>query len=476
MNINYRRSIFRRRDETSVYRMFLFVVLILAGIWLIRSVQQGDVKPLFLPTATPTRFAASFTLEGDAHFNAGKLEAAIDAYNDAAAVDPNNAEVWAQLSRVQTYSTALIVQREEILARLDEAILSAEKAVELNPDSSYAHAVHAFALDWKASYTSDTRERQSLLQNAEQEATSAILKDNTNVLAQAFYAEILVDQQKWTQAQQVIEQAVATDPSLMDVHRVNAYVLESLGEYALAIESYDKAIAIAPNMTFLYLRAGAGYRRLAFESPNEDVQKQLFEKSLEYFAQTARINQQLGVNDPAPYISIARTYSQMGEFFIAIRNIQKAIEFEPANPVLYGELGVLYHKNRNYETGILALGCAINGCTGPESCDGRGGCGSNDVEAEVEGLPLDASTVYYYDVYASELAALSTTKNNKCPQALDVAAIIEKSEYIQDPNIAADMTVVRTICSLSPETITPGSDSTPTASPEPVMTEPTPTP
>jgi tetratricopeptide (TPR) repeat protein len=384
--------------------------------------------------------------------------------------------VHAQLSRVQTYSTALIVQREDILKRLDEAIASAEKAVELNPDSSYAHAVHAFALNWKASYISNDRERQSFLQKSEGEAVRAIQLDNSNVLAQAFYAEVLVDQQKWTQAQQVIEQAVAADPSLMDVHRVNAYVLESLGEYALAIESYDKAIALAPNMTFLYLRAGAGYRRLAFESPNDEVQKQLFEKSLEYFAQTARINQQLGVKDPAPYISIARTYSQMGEFFIAIRNIQKAIEYEPFNPVLYGELGVLYHKNRNYETGILALGCAINGCTPEESCPARGDCGPNDVESAVEPVGLDASTVYYYDVYASELAALSTPKVNYCPQALEVASIVEASEYIKDPNIAADMAVVRTICNFGPGTTESGSESAPTTTVEPVMTDPTPTP
>lgn len=474
MNINYRRSIFRRRDDSSVYRMFFFVILILAGIWLIRSVQQGDIKPLFLPTPTPTRFAASYTLEGDAHFTAGKLDSAIQAYREATRVDTSNADVWAQLSRVQTYSTALIVKQEDILARLDEAIASAEKAVEVNPDSSFALAVHAFALDWKASYTSNERERQALLQKSEQEAVRAIQLDNTNVLAQAFYAEVLVDQQKWTQAQQVIEQAVAQDPSLMDVHRVNAYVLESLGEYALAIESYDRAIAITPNLTFLYLRAGAGYRRLAFESPNEDVQRQLYEKSLEYFAQTARINQQLGVQDPVPYLSIAKTYSQMGEFFIAIRNVQRAIEFEPSNPVFYGELGVLYHKNRNYETGILALGCAINGCTPEESCDGRGGCGPNDEPAEVIGLPISASTVYYYDVYASELAALSTPKVNYCPQALEVAAIIEASEYIQDPNIAADMTVVRTICSFSPGTTGTGSSPTPTT--EPSMTEPAPTP
>ncbi|HNK64644.1 MAG TPA: tetratricopeptide repeat protein, partial [Anaerolineales bacterium] len=364
MNLNQRRNLFRRRDDTLVYRMFLWVVLLLGGMWLIRAVQIGDVKPLFLPTPTPTRFAESYILEGDALFTAGKLEDSLDAngviipgaitaYREATRVDPNNAEVWAQLSRVQTYSTALLVKQDDILARLDEAIQSAEKAVEVNPDSSIAHSVHAFALDWRASYISDTLERQDLLAKSEQQAVRSLQLDNTSVLAQAFYAEVLVDQQKWTQAQQVIDAALAQDSSSMDVHRVHAYVLESLGEYALAIEAYDRAIAINPNLTFLYLRAGAGYRRLAFESPNEDVQRQLYEKSLEYFAQTARINEQLGVQDPTPYLSIARTYSQMGEFFIAIRNVQKTIEFQPDNPVFYGELGVLYHKNRNYETGIL---------------------------------------------------------------------------------------------------------------------------
>ena len=457
MNIYQKRNIFRRRDESSVYRMFFWVILILGGIWLIRSVRQGDIKPLFLPTPTPTRFAQSYSIEGDALFTAGKLEdstsvdgtvspGAITAYREAAKVDPNNAEVWAKLARIQTYSTALLVQKDEILVRLDEAMKSAEKAVEVNPDDSYAHAVYAFVMDWKASYIEDERERQSLLRKAEEEAVRALQLDNANTLALAYYAEVLVDQQKWTQAQQYIEQALERDSSLMDVHRVHAYVLESLSEYALAIEAYDRAIAITPNLTFLYLRAGAGYRRLAFESPNEEIQRQLYEKSLEYFAQTARINEQLGVQDPVPYLSIAKTYSQMGEFFIAIRNVQKTIEFQPSKAEFYGELGILYHKNRNYETGILALKCAVRGCSPQESCDGRGGCGPNDTESEVIGLELNAGTVYYYDVYASELAALSTPKNSHCGEALAVAAEIEASEYDNDPNIAADIVVVRTIC------------------------------
>jgi len=458
MNINQRRNIFRRREESNVYRMFFWVILILGGIWLIRSVRLGEIKPLFLPTPTPTRFAQSYAIEGDALFTAGKLEdstnpegtiipGAITAYREAVKVNPNDVDAWAKLSRIQTYSTAQLIKREDILVRLDEAIASAEKAVEVNPDNSYAHAVYSFALNWRASFVADDRERQALLTQSEQEAVRALQLDNTNTLALAFYAEVLVDQQKWTQAQQNIEQALERDSSLMDVHRVHAYVLESLGQYALAIEAYDRAITIAPNLTFLYLRAGAGYRRLAFDSPNEQVQRQLYEKSLEYFAQSARINEQLGVQDPVPYLSIARTYSQMGEFFIAIRNVQRTIEFQPDNPVFYGELGVLYHKNRNYETGILALKCAVRGCTAEESCDGRGGCGPNDAEAEVKGLELDAGTVYYYDVYASELAALSTPKKSYCDEALAIAEIIEASIYDEDPNIAADIVVVRTICS-----------------------------
>jgi hypothetical protein len=89
----------------------------------------------------------------------------------------------------------------------------------------------------------------------------------------------------------------------------------------------------------------------------------------------------------------------------------------------------------------------------------------------VQGLPLSASTVYYYDIFASQLAALSTSKNNRCPEALEIASIIEGSEYIQDPNIAADMVVVRNICAFSTTT----SATNVTATPEAEMMDVTPT-
>lgn len=476
MNIYQRRDIFRKRGEINIYRMFFWTILILGGIWLIRSVQSGDVKPLFYPTPTPTRFALSYALEGDAQFTAGELDAAITAYGEAAKVDPSNAKLLADLARIQTYSSAMMVSDADTKVRLAEALVSAEKAVAIAPDDSYAQSVYAFVLDWNANpvLVPDEREVQRLLTKANGAAVRALQLDPNNTRALAFYAEILVDQQKWTNAQQIIDQALERDPSLMDVHRVHAYVLESLGEYALAIEAYDRAILIAPNLTFLHIRAGANYRILAFNSPNEEVQTQLFEKSLEYFDRAATINDQLGINDPAPYLSIAKTYSQMGQFFIAIRNVQKTIEFQPDKAEFYGELGVLYHKNRNYETGILALKCAIRGCNPDESCEGRGGCGSGDVPAEVSGLPLTSNTVYYYDIYASELAALSTPSKSYCGDALDIADEIEASEFDNDPNIAADIVVVRTICSTLNDA--PAAGASPAATPETMDVTPTVTP
>jgi hypothetical protein len=143
--------------------------------------------------------------------------------------------------------------------------------------------------------------------------------------------------------------------------------------------------------------------------------------------------------------------------------VQKTIEFQPDKAEFYGELGVLYHKNRNYETGILALKCAIRGCNQNESCEGRGGCGNSDVPADVSGLPLTSNTVYYYDIYASELAALSTPSKSYCGEALDIASEIEASEFDNDPNIAADIVVVRTICSTLNDAPAAGAEGTPSA-------------
>ncbi len=450
MNLPPRRRLFSRQEAVSPYRLAFYIFLILGLLWLLRQVESEQVKPLFLPTPTPTRSALSYALEGDALFVAGKLDAAIAAYQQAVQVDPNDAQVWAKLARIQTYSSALLTTDPERLKRLQEAQASADKAVELAPDDSNAHAIRAFVLDWHANPSLvGEKKAQELLAEAEQEAVRALQLDNQNTLALAFYAEILVDQQKWVQAEQYIRQAVEQDPGLMDVHRVYAYVLETLGQYNQAITEYDQAIAITPNLTFLYLRAGANYRRLAFGSPSAEQAEPLYTRSLEYFDKAARLNEQLGIQDPVPYMSIAKTYSQMGEYFIAGRNMQKAIEINPSNADLYGQLGIIFFKSRNYEGSIPAFRCAIYGCTAEESCQARYGreCDPafGEIGAEVQGLALSDSTVVYYYTYGSVLAALSRPRDNQCAEAMTILSQV-KQAYGSDPDIAGIVRAGEQIC------------------------------
>jgi tetratricopeptide (TPR) repeat protein len=465
MNVPPRRNLFYRKQGPNIYRLFFLVIMILGGVWLIRKVDRGEIKPLFLPTFQPTRTSDSYVMEGDAQFTAGDMDAAILAYQEAVQIDPNNAEVWSKLARIQTYSSSLQTTDVNQRARLEQALASAKKA---------------FALDWNASpyLINPDPEQQAqgrkLLTEAEQAANQAVFLDSTNTLALAYYAEILVDQQKWTQARTNIEQALKQDPTVMDVHRVYAYVLESFGDYNQAIQEYDTAIKITPNLTFLHLRAGANYRRLALASPNEETARQLYEKSLEYFQKAARINEQLKVRDPIPYLSISKTYTQLGEFFVAALNVQKALEFRPTDPDIYGQLGIIYFKARNYETSIFSLKCATKGCSGEDSCKGRGleACTDEEPGVEVVGQTLSPSTVVYYYVYGSVLAALSRPQDNHCPEAMDVLGQV-KAAYGSDPDISGIVSAGEAICSSLGET----SSSAPTAAAEATTsTEATPLP
>lgn len=430
----------KERNHSNPYRVLILLVLLMGGLFIMREVEQEEIKPLFMPTPTPTRTSNSFALEGQTHFQAGNLDQAIAAYQMALETDPTNALIWAELARIQTYSSNLLTTRDETRTRLNEAIESANKAVDLAPNDSTAHAVRAFALDWNATYQEDTAEREKMLVQAEQAASRALVEDQNNVLALAYAAEIYNDQQKWDLARKTILLAVERNPNLMDVQRVLANILETQGDYRSAIEAYDRAIAIAPNMTFLYINVGVIYRHL-----------KVYDMALSYFAKAVELNEQLGIEDPIPYIAIGKTYTQQGEFFIAGLNARRALQINPYSPDLYGQLGMVYFKARNYESAIPALLCATLGCDDVISCEVRGCDPSDDPPIDIQGIPLesnDLSTVVYYYTYGSVLAGLyrPVGKNTDyCAQALDVLSIV-REKFSNEETVMSIVETNEAIC------------------------------
>jgi tetratricopeptide (TPR) repeat protein len=420
------------------WRVLVLLGLIAGGILLTRLVEAGRVEPLFLPTPTPTRTAFSYQGEAEAHFSAGDLEQAIAAYQAAVLLEPDNAEFWAKLARIQTYSSALMATTREERDRLEEARLSVENAVQADEDSGYAWAIHILVYDWLAAAADELTERDSHFTTATASASRASSLAGSDPLALAFRAELLVDQQNYGQAQDTIDQALGLEADLMDVHRVHGTVLESTGNYRAAIEAYERAAAINPSFTLLYLRIGANYRRLG-ES----------DTAIEYFRRAATINQQLGIRDPIPHLAIGRTWLQEGEFITAARNVEVAVSIDPANPELLGFLGISYFKARNYENAIETLECAVMGCSDlqhvslvcdklaieiPE-CEGEAGLPG------VTGLALEDRFLEYYYTYGSVLSF-----NAECEQAEQIFVQLE-TRYTENTLIEDIIGEGRDLCS-----------------------------
>jgi tetratricopeptide (TPR) repeat protein len=411
-NLTGKQPTFRQNgSQVNSYRLLVLLILVLVGIFVLRALNNKQIHSPFDPTPIPTRTANSFVNEAEARFNAGDLNGSIAAYKQATQLEPDNVRLWSSMAQIQVYSSNLLTTDDERRTRLQEALSSINQAVAVTPDDSTAHAIRAFVLDWNANPTLSGDQSGSLMTQAEQEAVQALQLDNQNTLALAYYAEILLDQQKWNQANQYISQALERDPSLMDVHRINAIVLETFRDYNGAIQEYQKAAAITPNLTFLYISIGSNYRFL----------KQ-YDRALEYFDKAARIDAQLQIKDPIPYVAIGKTYSQTGDFLVASLNMRKALQYNPYSPDLYGQLGIVYFHARNYETAILALKCAVRGCTAPESCDLRQCDPATDPQVTVQGMPLTGNTVVYYYTYGSVLTGMHTPTDDKCTEAVKVLA------------------------------------------------------
>lgn len=400
MRVHERHNLFHSPGSRSnPYRLLLWGVLIVIGLTALRGIGSGEIQPLFLPTATATRSATSYREEGTAFFQAGNLKDAIEAYEDALQANDSDYLGWTELARIQTYSSSLLTQ-ERKRDRLVEALASIDRAVLLAPEDSMVHAVRAFVLDWSAGAAGSAQERQAFLAEANTEAILAVQLDGQNVLALAYLAEVFVDQQQYDPARARIELALSLDPNSFDARRVNAYVQEASGNYAGAIDQYKQAAELAPNLTFIYISIGQNYRQLG-----------LHEEALEYFDRAATINEVLGVADPLPYVAIAKTYSRMGEFFAAALNAERAIDIDPTDPDLYGQLGTVYFRSRNYEGSIPVLRCAVVGCTAAENelaSNGRW-------VVDVAGMELNDVTLLYYYTYGSVLAAL-----NQCDDAFPI--------------------------------------------------------
>ena len=407
----------RKRPGLKIGRILLLVALIVGAVYIERFLVPM-VPPLFVPTPTPTRSPATFALEAESFFQAGKLGQAEDSYRRAIDSNPQDAELYVALARVLVFAE-----------KWDEAETQARNALLINPDSPAAHAVLGWALDFQG----DDR-----LVEAEAELKVALAADPNSALAQAYLAEVLMDEYiglnagDYRDAVAAAELAVQLDPNIVETHRALGYVLERTSNYAQALQEYQRALTINPNLGILHRAVGNMYMSLDPPDLDEAIQSYLNASAFD-------------PTNPVPLQLIAKAYGSFGEYGRASQYANDAVKLDPANPSLHGDLGVMFYKNNDFEQAVDELNFAVRG-------------GHTFGGVEVQGLPIapeDPRIVGFYYTLGLALGRLG-----RCEEASPIFEALLRG--VPDDEIAVvNATEGLVLCGAVQPTPTPAVTATP---------------
>ncbi|HEX8992869.1 MAG TPA: tetratricopeptide repeat protein [Anaerolineales bacterium] len=364
----------RRRQHFNWFRIVLLTLLIAGGLYVDKFIIPS-VPAVGVPSPTATRPPESYVTEAQGLFQQGKLNPAIQAYEQAIVAKPNDPTIYVALAEVQVFA-----------GDYKGAQASAENALLLDPNNTMAHSMRAWALD----YQGDTLA-------AENSIKQALQLDDHNAVAHAFYAEILVDQGAETIPKAIEESkvAMALAPDTLITHRARGYVLEATGNYEDAVREYQAAIQINPNIPDLHIKLGINYSTLG-----------IYDQAVQEFGRANALNPA----DPLPPFYTSRTYSTVGEFAKARQYAQTAVHDDPSNARYHGNLGVMDYHNALFTEAAKELGLAING-------------GAASDGTKVQGLELVPGSPLLSEMYFTY--ALALAQLGQCGGTLQIAQEVQ---------------------------------------------------
>ena len=330
----------RRRPGSNPIRVVILLILIGIGLYIL-TVRPESLPQPFQPTPTATRTAESHIAEAEELYHAGQLTESILAYEEAVKTDPTVVENYIPLARL------LIFQH-----RFDEAEDYVNTALFVDPEYPAAHAINAMFLDWKASSLADEgldEDAADMLREALSEVNRATESDPTAAAAFAYQSEILFDMGNYAQADEALATALLIDENNVDVQRIAGYLMEFRGYRDDAIQHYQKAIELEPNLALLHLALGRTY----ISTGDVDAAIDSLERSVALDPENAELLYFMGY-----------AYFSIGERDFAADYFEQAIELQDDYPAAHCQLGLIYYQNRLWEDAVPELEVGVEGYDG----------------------------------------------------------------------------------------------------------------
>ena len=188
-------------------------------------------------------------------------------------------------------------------------------------------------------------------------------KDRTKVLLYLEQIEGLLNQNAYSQAAHLAEQALKDDPTNPSLFHYEAEAFEKLGDFARAVEIYENAIKMNCQTVQIYSRLGKDYQHL--HQPDKAIAAmqratEVNPRDLDSLRDLGILYLDLGrLNDAkrtftkitlqdnhyaAAYRGLAVIAMERDEIETARRNFERAIQLNPSDVETLLNLGVLYQK------------------------------------------------------------------------------------------------------------------------------------
>jgi tetratricopeptide (TPR) repeat protein len=263
-----------------------------------------------------------FYFLGQAFAKEKNYEKAIENYEKAISINPNNIDFHNDLGTVFSIS-----------GNRKKAIETYENIISITPEKAKSY----FNLGIVYSEFSDFK-------NAIINIKKAISINPDEVDYYISLGEVFRMKENYAEAIKYYKKAISIDPNIADVYNNFGVICRFQKNYKKAIKNYKKAISINPNDESFYFNLGLVYKA-----------KESYKKAIKNYKKAISINQKKA----SYYYSLAEVYELLENHDRAILNFKKAILLKPTDADFYNNLGISYRKNLNYKMAIKNYKLAI---------------------------------------------------------------------------------------------------------------------
>jgi Flp pilus assembly protein TadD len=119
-----------------------------------------------------------------------------------------------------------------------------------------------------------------------------------------------------------------------------------------AVEAFQQAVKLDPDLAEAHFRLGLGYEALAKQ---EDAESQ-YKKAVEAYKKHLEANP----DDAEAHYNLGQTYANLGNYSEAIRSYRQATKLKTDDPDMYYDLGVAHTKLAQYDQAAAAFSKSLD--------------------------------------------------------------------------------------------------------------------